>query len=86
MSKIKIDEIQVGEYVRTTQGYIAKITDIDNNFIHADDTIYCGYEESSLMFIEEKMLDGTTFRAEDYILKHSPDIIDLIEERRLCKW
>ena len=86
MSEIKIDEIQVGEYVRTIQGYIAKITDIDNAFIHADDTIYCDYgEESPLMFIEEKMLDGETFRAEDYILKHSPNIINLIEERRLCK-
>lgn len=81
-----MEEIKVGEYVRTTQGYIAKITDIDDKFIHADTTIYCDYEESPLMFIEEKMLDGTIFKASDYILKHSPNIIDLIQERRLCKW
>ena len=74
-----MEEIKVGEYVRTIQGYIAKITYIDDEFIHADNTIYCYYEESPLMFIEEKMLDGTIFRASDYILKHSLNIIDLIE-------
>ena len=63
--------IEVGEYVRTKKGYIAKITEIDNfiwfdNKINKESGIPC-YELSKVEF-------------ENLVTKHSKNIIDLIEE------
>lgn len=73
-------EIQVGEYVRTNQGYIAKLEDIDKEFMYFDNVIMCYYEETKLLPINVEMLDGIFLKAEDYVVKHSFNIIDLIEE------
>lgn len=78
--------IEVGEYTRTKQGYIAKLRNKDNDYLYFDNSIYCFYEEDPILPINEKLLDGTYIKAEEYITKHSKNIIDLIEERRLCKW
>jgi len=78
-------DININEYVRTKQGYIAKLQNKDNEFLYFDNSIYCYYEESPLLPINMKLLDGTYIKAEEYIAKHSKNIIDLIEERRFCK-
>lgn len=75
-----MEKLQVGEYVRTNQGYIAKLEDIDKEFMYFDDVIMCYYEKSNLLPINMKMLDGTFLKAEDYIVNHSFDIKDLVEK------
>lgn len=44
-----MEEIKVGEYVRTKQGYIAKLESVDDDFMFFDDMIYCDYEEAPLL-------------------------------------
>ena len=69
------DKIEVGEYVRTEDGIIDKVTKY-----RADCKIwYCEDE----MIIDEDNSIGTPL---DEIVKHSKQLIDLIEVRRLCKW
>lgn len=70
-------EICVNEYVRTTNKGIKRIDNIDNNKT-VNKYLYCIGED----------WDGKCygFIKTTEILKHSPNIIDLIEERRLCKW
>lgn len=63
--------IEVGEYVRTKLGYIAKITEIDN-FIWFNNKIN---KESGMAVYE---LSKVEF--ENLVVKHSKNIIDLIEE------
>ena len=76
-----MEEIKLGDYVRTKQGYIAKVKNIDNEFMHCDNTVYISYgEESPVLPIDMELLDGTHLKAIDFIVKHSPNIIDLIEE------
>lgn len=75
----EMEEFKVGEYVRTKQGYISKLRGISDNYLYFDSTILNHYEESPLLPINEKLLDGTYLRALDYITKHSENIIDLIE-------
>lgn len=58
------DEIKVGDYIRTVQDGIRKVSYIDKDFVYVKD------------FYED--LDGAFTR--DNIIKHSPNIIDLIEE------
>jgi len=65
-----MEDIKVGEYVRTKKGYIAQITEIDkyiwfNNKINKESGIPV-YELSKVEF-------------ENLVTKHSPNIIDLIE-------
>ena len=74
---MNIEEIQVGEYVRTTQGYIAKIKSLSTNYMYCDSTILYYYEEENSLPL--KKLDEYDISAEDYILKHSFNIKDLIE-------
>ena len=62
--------IQVGEYVRTTQGYIAKAEDVSEDIILFDSAIRFYYEEDW----------GLTKNHFNEIVKHSFNIIDLIEE------
>ena len=78
-------EIQVGEYVRTNQGYIGKLEDIDKEFMYFDNVIMCYYEKAPLLPINMKLPDGTFLKAEDYIVKHSFNIIDLIEKGDFVK-
>ena len=67
--------IEVGEYVRTKKGLITKIIGLDE-FIEEDGTTFYETEENP--------------RYDDLcskdIVKHSKNIIDLIEKRRLCEW
>lgn len=64
MSKIK-----EGEYIRTTQGYIAKVEYAEEDIIMCDSTIFIDYEEAPILVDEQIKL----------ITKHSFNIIDLIE-------
>ena len=66
-----MEEIKVGEYVRTKYGYIAKITEIDN-YIWFNQKIN---KESGMAVYE---LSKVEF--ENLVVNHSPNIIDLIEE------
>lgn len=69
-------DIRVGEYARTTQGYIAKVERIDDTFIWFDSVIWFDYEECwELRIKSEHGLDSQLNK----IVKHSFNIIDLIE-------
>lgn len=63
-------EVKVGEYVRTKEGYIAKITEIDHH-IWFDSIVY---KESGIPKYE---LSKEEFS--NLVIKHSPNILDLIE-------
>lgn len=63
-------EIEFNDYVRCKNGRIAKIKAIENNFIYFDGEIY--RQNGTPMFECE-----TCFS--DFIVKHSKNIIDLIE-------
>lgn len=68
-------EIQVNEYVRTKNGIIAKLDYIgDNSDYFFDRTMYSKYSDT-IEFLQE-------YELEEYIEKHSFNIIDLIEVRR----
>ena len=62
------DKIEVNEYVRTRTGHIYKITNIDENGLIYWNKIQCGWSEQQL---------------EDIIVKHSKQLIDLIEVKDL---
>ena len=64
-----MSEIKEGEYIRTKQGYIAKVEDIGENIIMCDSDIYSDYEIAPVLVGEQMKL----------ITKHSFNIIDLIE-------
>lgn len=69
-----MEDIKVGDYIRTKDGTITKIEDIE-------------FEIKTNMFgqiLHEVFIEG--YRYYEVIVKHSPNIIDLIEVRRLCKW
>lgn len=72
-----MEEIKVGEYVRTKYGYIAKITEIDN-YIWFNQKIN---KESGIAVYE---LSKVEF--ENLVVKHSPNIIDLIEVGDIIEW
>lgn len=66
-------KIEIGEYIRTKQGYIAKVEDIVENVIKVimcDSDIYSDYEIAPVLVGEEQI---------KLITKHSFNIIDLIE-------
>ena len=71
-----MSEIEVGEYVRTNKGRIAKLEDIDiepnKKYYFFDETIYYSYGEA-IDFLEEEEI-------EKHIKAHSKNIIDLIEK------
>ena len=58
------NKIEVNEYVRTKAGHIYKITNIDENGLIYWNKIQCGWSEQQL---------------EDIIVKHSKQLIDLVE-------
>lgn len=70
-------EIQIGEYVRTKKGVIAKVCAYQDLTTYDDKNISATFHS----FDTEK---GSIADVE--IEKHSFNITDLIEERRLCEW
>ena len=64
-------EIQVGEYVKSTDGFIAKVEEIDEDFIDFDSPIIIGYDGLCSYFGRDQL---------HFIAKHSFNIIDLIEK------
>lgn len=68
-------EIQVGEYVRTKYGYIAKVTEI-GHITWFDSTVFVVSGIPRYEMNKEEI--------GNVIVKHSFNIIDLIEIRRLC--
>lgn len=73
-------EIKVGEYVRTKNGRINKIL-----------KIVPYYENNKLIFEQsyvytEDFYQWKIYQLMDIVKKHSKNIIDLIEVRRLCEW
>ena len=77
------NEIKVGEYCRTRKGIIG-ILKQQFTFGHG-----VNYPEPQEWVIDVKGKKYVTTECDvdfDNIVKHSPNIIDLIEERRLCKW
>lgn len=66
-----MEEIEVGEYVRTKYGYIAKITEIDK-YIWFNEKVN---KESGMAVYELSKLEF-----KNLVVKHSLNIIDLIEE------
>lgn len=78
-------EIKVGEYVKTRTGKITKIIKIDKvNIIVGHGTqelqVYCKFENSNYIYANnyEELYE----KIKKYIVKHSKNIIDLIEVRR----
>ena len=68
--------MKVGDYVRTKYGIIAKITDIIEDFsIDCDIDVY--YEDS--LKDNSPMMEIPYNLKDEYIIKSSPNIIDLIE-------
>ena len=63
--------MKVGDYVRTKEGYISRVDNIVDDFIWFDNTIYKSYSDSYDTLNENNI--------NDYIVKSSPNIIDLIE-------
>lgn len=70
-SRDKNMDIEVGEYVRTRAGHFYKITRIDENGLIYWNKIQCGWSMEQL---------------KDIVVKHSKQLIDLVEVRRFCKW
>lgn len=70
-----MEEIKVREYVRTKEGYIAKVININD------------FREPSMKYgVEANYFKDILFTGDENIVKHSFDIIDLIRERRLFRW
>ena len=70
------DKIEIGEYIRTIDGYIRKIDNINTGrkiTIYGEHILDIPYKNSQSV-------------AKNKIVKHSKNIIDLIKKRRLCKW
>ena len=67
----KTTVIQVGEYVKSTDGFIAKVEETDEDFIIFDSPIIIGYDGLCRYFGRDQL---------HFIVKHSFNIIDLIEE------
>ena len=76
------NEIKVGEYGRTNLGNIIKFAWFQNS--------ETGEIYKNKVILVDKMMTETYpfyyFKKDEYIVKHSPNLIDIIEERRLCKW
>ena len=72
------DEIEIGEYVRTNNKGIKRIDGIDNNKTVNKYLYFTGIEDFEGK--EYKIIKKTE------IVKHSKQLIDLIEIRGFCKW
>lgn len=69
------EKIEVGEYIRTKNGNIDKIDRyiFESNIYHCKNGLCIDTENRIGLYLED-------------IVKHSKNIIDLIEVRRLCEW
>ena len=74
------NEIKVNEYIRTTDGKIGIFVRYSSR---KDDSIY---KSPFNCFIRLQNRKSNMQCCREYIVKHSPNLIDIIEERRLCKW
>lgn len=75
-------EIEVNEFVRTRNGIIRKITE-KYQFNEYGRFWFSIKENKKTENCNEYSMDIIN---EKDIVKHSNNIIDLIEERRLCEW
>lgn len=71
-------KIEVNDYVRTTDGYIRKVTQVNKKGSY-EGLCYGAYS------VDKKYKNSVGISAKK-IKSHSKNIIDLIEERRLCEW
>ena len=69
------NEIKENDYIRTKTGNIGKVIDITNVTGQKRKKYLIKWNISKAYYITSMN-----------IVKHSPNIIDLIEERRLCEW
>lgn len=77
--------IEVGEYVRTKDGCIAKIINMQEEDYQERGNLL--YELDREVFDEtEGFEEYSCYALPDQFLAHSKNIIDLIEVRRLCEW
>lgn len=75
---IAVDEIKVGEYVRTKDGVIAKVTDVLEEYcIDCNDDVF-DLNIGPMMEIPWEYI-------EEYIVNHSFNIIELIENKDILK-
>lgn len=66
-----MEEIKVGEYVRTKRGVICKVLDNwDDMYLNVDKPVFATEDSETANYYVHR----------EYIAKHSPNIIDLIEE------
>ena len=65
------NEIKVGEWIRTKDGVIAKVTYVDGLMIDTDNIVF-DLDNLSMMEIPVEYI-------EEYIVKHSHNILDLLE-------
>ena len=75
-----MDDISVGEYVRTKEGYLGILIAInkqDYNYLVVD---------TSIEVRKDRYHSTYLYLKKGNIKKHSKQLIDLIEKRRLCKW
>lgn len=68
-------KIDVGEYIKTNKGNIGKIIEIR-----------LGFNKDTQLYQDIYKLDNGLWTVLDYIVKHSKQLIDLIEIRGFCKW
>ncbi len=71
-----MEEIKVGEWVRTKEGYIAKVIEIDNSYVFSEDTL-------------SKQTDigiPCDYEAICNIVKHGYNIKNLIEEGDIVEY
>lgn len=69
-----MEDIKVGDYIRAKYGIITQIKTIKDTVVLTNEFID----------IHHRYNEGIIEKRD--IIKHSPNIIDLIEVRRLCKW
>ena len=75
------NEIKVGDWIRTNWGHIGKLKriELDKNDKGLKWYVF-DHKEFEINIIKEEYINKPD------IVKHSPNLIDIIEERRLCKW
>ena len=74
------NEIKVNEYARLQNGVIGTVIEIKTVSTNMRGEHVYAYKLG-------KTKKYNSYWVEDYaIVKHSPNLIDIIEERRLCKW
>lgn len=66
-----MEDIKVGDYIRTKDGVIAKVTRIDISMVDCDRDVF-DLDNGAMMEIPCEYI-------QEYIVKHSPNLIDLIE-------